>query len=81
MNKELLLTYTKFTKDFVQDVLDIDPPQQPPKRMRRRPQIFRNKLLAFPRRFYAALQHVSSVRAAMSRCRSRLISPPSPEPK
>src|SRR3954464_4408803 len=32
MNQKLLLADTKLPKDDIQDVVDIDPPQQPPER-------------------------------------------------
>ena len=41
-----LLTDTELPENHVQDVLDIDPSQQPPERISRRPQFLRGQLLA-----------------------------------
>src|ERR1019366_7626701 len=56
MNKERLLSYTKFSEDHIQDILDIDPTKQPTQRMNRSPQILRREFLAVPYHFHTALQ-------------------------
>src|SRR5476651_2802039 len=56
MNEELLLAYTKFSENLVENVLDINSPQQPPERMSRRAQIFRHQFLTLVRLTHAALQ-------------------------
>src|SRR6266849_2856215 len=48
MNQEILLSYTEFSEDDVQNVLDIDPAKQPSQRMNRRSQILRGEFLALP---------------------------------
>ena len=80
MNVELLLSYTKLPEDLVEDVFDIDPPKQPPERLSRRAQILRDELLALPA---ASMLRCSEAAVSRSnvRCRSRLISPPSSDPK
>ena len=67
-------------KDHVQDILDIDPAEQPSQRIRRRPQILGRQFLALP--ITAMLRRSeSAVCSSNFRCRSRLIRPPSPDPK
>ena len=56
MNKELLLAYTELPENLIEDILDIDPAEQPPERMRRRPQILRDEFLALSDRIHAAPQ-------------------------
>src|SRR6266851_10272631 len=48
MNEEILLPYTKFPENHIEDLLDIHPPQQPSQRMRRRTELFRREFLALP---------------------------------
>src|ERR1043166_6238468 len=57
MNVGLLLPYTEFPENLVQDVFNVNSPKQPSERLRRRPQIFRDELLPLSARgIYAALQ-------------------------
>ena len=48
MVREGLLTYAELPEDDVQNVFDIDAPQQPSEGMSRHAQFFRRKLLALP---------------------------------
>src|SRR3954469_1082412 len=54
MNEEMLLPYTKITKNLVQDVFHINLTQQTPERMSCRPQMFRDEFL--PPRLHTAVQ-------------------------
>ena len=56
MNKEILLTNTEFPEDHIQDILDIDPAQQPSQGMSRGSEVFGCKLLALADNVEAALQ-------------------------
>src|ERR1700726_983487 len=42
------LADTELAEDYVEDVLDIDPAEQPAERVRGRPQIFRDQFLSLP---------------------------------
>src|SRR3954466_850292 len=46
MNEEILLAYTEVPEDRIQDVLDIDPPQQPAQRKSGGPQFLGDEFLA-----------------------------------
>ena len=48
MNEEILFTYTKLPKDYIEDIFHIHPTQQPSQGMGRDPQMLRGKFLAFP---------------------------------
>src|SRR4051794_9331357 len=56
MNQGLLLTYTKFPKDFVENILDVDASQQASQRIGGSPEFLRNELLTSVDRLHAALQ-------------------------
>src|ERR1700755_864588 len=56
MNQEILLSYTEFPENHIQDILDIDPAKQPAQGKSRRPQILRREFLALLQHVYAALQ-------------------------
>jgi hypothetical protein len=56
MNKEILLSYTKFPEDHVQDVFHIYPAQQAPERLRGHSQILGGKFLTLLDCVDAALQ-------------------------
>src|SRR6266853_704080 len=56
MNEEILLTYTKLAEDNVENILNIDAPQQPSQRMRRCPELFRGEFLTSSDHLYAAMQ-------------------------
>ena len=56
MNEEILLSYTKVSEDLVQDVLNINPTEQPAETVGSRPQILRDKFLALVDHSYAAPQ-------------------------
>src|ERR1700733_6789902 len=58
MNKEILLSYTEFSKDDIENVLDINPAQQPPQRNRRPSQFFRSEFLTASNHRNAAMQHI-----------------------
>src|ERR1700685_2943593 len=58
MNIKILLTYTEFPKDDVENVLDINPAQQSPQRNRRPSQFFRSEFLTAFNHRNAALQHI-----------------------
>src|ERR1700761_6943349 len=59
MNLNSLLTDAKFPENLVQNVFDIDAPQQTPERVRRRPQLFSHQLFALPGDCQAAAQGVA----------------------
>jgi hypothetical protein len=56
MNEEILLSYTKVPKNHIQNILEVDPSQQPSQRMSRYPQILRREFLPLPDNAYAAVQ-------------------------
>src|SRR5260370_2496682 len=55
VNKTNSLTYTKFAEDHVQDILDVDPAEQPAERPSRHPQLLRRQFLTFLNRRHTAL--------------------------
>src|SRR6185295_10963478 len=58
MSEELLLPYTKFSKNRIQDILDVDPAQQSSQGMSRCPQLLRRKLFPLLYHRYAAPQRI-----------------------
>jgi hypothetical protein len=56
MNEKILLTNTEIPKDHIQNIFDVDPPQEPPQGMNRDPQVLRGEFLTLPNRIYAALK-------------------------
>src|ERR1700690_517430 len=56
MNEELLLAYTEFPENHIQDILHVDPPEQPPEGIRRHSQILGGQFLALADGGNAALQ-------------------------
>jgi hypothetical protein len=58
MNQEVLLTYTKFSEDNIENMLDIDPAEQPSERLCRRAQILRDEFLTLARLGYTAMQQI-----------------------
>src|SRR5437899_3541846 len=52
MNEEILLANTKIPKDHIQNVLNVDPSQEPAQGMSSNPQILRREFLALPNRAY-----------------------------
>src|SRR4051794_22250147 len=54
MNERILLPYTKLPEDFVENVFDIDAPEQPAKGMSGGTKVLRDQLLALP--LHAAVQ-------------------------
>ncbi len=55
VNETNSLTYTKFAEDHVQDILDVDPAEQPAERPSRHPQLLRRQFLPFLNRRQTAL--------------------------
>ncbi len=55
VNETISFTYTKFAEDHVQDILDVDPAEQPAERPSRHPQILRRQFLTFRNHRQAAL--------------------------
>src|SRR5580692_5708901 len=56
MNEELLLSNTEFPKDHIENILHIDPSEQPAQGIRRHPQILSSQFLALADGSNAALQ-------------------------
>ena len=56
MNEEILLAYTKFTKERIEDVLDINPAEQSAQGMGRRPKFLSGEFLALRNDRHAAPQ-------------------------
>ena len=52
--KEVLLTYTEFAEDDVENVLDVHTPEQPPQGVCRQSKFFRRQLLTLPDHLNAA---------------------------
>ena len=57
MNKEILLTYTEFAKDHVENIFHVDPAKQPSQGDRRPSQFLRSQLLPATDESNAAVQH------------------------
>src|ERR1700722_4348293 len=61
MNLKSLLTNAEFLENHVQDIFDVNPPEQAAERLSRRPQLFRQKFFPRSHRRYAALKRIRSV--------------------
>jgi hypothetical protein len=79
MNFQTLLADAKFSKNHIEDVLDIDTAQQPSQRISGRSEFLGDQLLTVPGHAQATLQRIAG--RNKTRCRSRPISASSAAPK